>query len=154
VTTLATYTFPAGSSLGGVTVRGYATGRYVNNSGASLNPRMVCLGNVTSLINLFIPVNTNTRAYGWEMRTHFYFSDVTSQVGANPSLGCTASFDLSNPGTSGNRTGAYIAQSGFQVFAVPFANYVDLTQTVSLSIQFNSGGTDTIEVGCAYLEAL
>jgi len=155
VTILASYTFPVGSALSNATVRGYATGRYLNNSGGNLSPNIVTMFNATVLNNLSVPIASSTGAVVWEMHSHFYFTQAVVQAGSQLSIGCTSRVYISNPGTLLNlRTGSYVATIGFQAYAKPFINFVDTTQTVILNTQFNNPGGDTLEIDCAYLEAL
>jgi hypothetical protein len=156
VTTLASYTFPSGSNMSGAVVRGYATGRYVNGSGASISPTIVCTANAVSLISIPLPVPTTAPAYGWQMQVHFYFTQALPQTGNQLSVGATMNFMLGNAGTTVSRTSAFVTAAPFQVYARPFTNFVDTTQTIILTMQFNAVGVggEILETGCAYLEGL
>ncbi len=155
MTVLASYTFPIGSSLSGTVVRGYATGRYVNNSGSSQTVNIRCLYGTTFLTTLSIAFNSSAAALGWILRAHFYFTQSSVQTGVQYTVGCTMEADFTNNGTLSGRTGSYVSIAPMQVKALPYIN-VDPTQTTMVNMQFLPAGVanEVLETGCAYLEAL
>lgn len=157
MTTLASYVFPAGTNLSGVVVRGFATGRYLNNTGSNQTVTLTATQNATTLITQTIVVPTSTAAQAWFVHVHFYFQQAIVVAGNRLSIGCSLQAGIGNAVTAGGLyTSSYLAAAPLQVYAVPNATYIDPSQAQTLTFAFTPANVanETLETGCAYLEAL
>jgi hypothetical protein len=156
MTTLAIFTFDSGTNIGGVIVRGYATGRYLNNSGSTQSPLLTVALNTVTIASIAVPTPTSTGAVGWIFDTHVYFTKPVVEAGNVPSVGCTLRANFTNPGTASNETGSYVLIAPMQVWSLPFSTYVLTSQANVVTTTFVPAGVsnETLEIGCAYLEGL
>lgn len=157
MTTLASYVFPVGAKLSGVKVRGFATGRYLNNTGSSQTVTLAATQNTTTLITQAVSIPASTAAQAWFMWVHFYFQKAITVTGNQLSIGCSMQAGVGNAVTAGGLyTSSYLAAAPMQVYALPNATYIDPSKQQTLTFSFTPAGVanETLETGCAYLEAL
>lgn len=154
MTTLATYTFQTGSNLGLGVVRCYATGRYLNNTGAQVSPTLTTAINSTTQCSIALPFNSSTLAVGWRVWAHFYFTQATPQAGSALSIGSNIDALFTTPQASSTSTGTFGGVQAFQIVSNPYATPVLVSLQNVLTVAFTAAGGDVIELHAATMEAL
>jgi hypothetical protein len=154
VTTLATYTFQTGSNLGLGVVRCYATGRYLNNTGAQMSPTLTTTVNGVAQCSLALPFNSSTLALGWRVWAHFYVSQALPQAGGVWSIGSNIEVLFSTAQASATTTGTFAGMQALQVTSNPYNTALLASLQNTLAVTFTPAGADVVELHTAYMEAL
>lgn len=155
MTTLATYTFNSGERLNNTTLRGYASGRYLNNTVSVQTPQFKVTCNGTILCAQTVAFQVSTTGIVWSMGVHFYVNSAVTDAGVGWYIGATMNIKVTQ-GLVGSRSSGgkvieeYLVDTTTPLTAVPLnqaaANQVDY--------QIVPSGGDSLEVHVAYLEAL
>lgn len=156
MTTLATYTFPSGTNLTGVKLRGFATGRYLNNTGSPQSILFTAMVNAVTIISQAIIVPTSTAAQAWNGWLHVYFNQSITAAGNSPSVGASLDAKISDAVNTGTYTGSHMGANAMQVYSNPLVTFVNLsvTQTISFNLIPAGVSNETLQIDMAYMEAL
>lgn len=157
----ARYTLPSGSALQGTCIRGYACGRYLNNSavnlgainfGANLNQSPLPSCSVPNVIPI------STVACGWYCWMHIYFSNTVPDAGVACSAGVSYNVGISNQGTTlggiFQSTGTFVPHEYFSISANPYNVPIPIGQSTEVIFSATYATGDVMEMHHAYLEWL
>lgn len=154
MTTLATYVFPSAALLSGVTIRAYACGRYLNNTGAQVLPTFTTSVNGVTQARQAVAANSSTIPLAWEVWSHFYFTTAIPNSGNPVAVGSNLSIRLSNQQQNATNTGNFVQAEYLTCLSNPYTTYINPALKTTLLLAFTIAGADVIEQHCGYMEAL
>ena len=156
MTVLASYSFPAGTGLSNVKVRGFAFGRYKNNTGANQNLTFTAVFNGITLVSQAISVPASTQAQAWNAWLHVGFGKGIVAAGGSATISGNLDARISNASDTGTFTGSYVAANILQTFSNSYSTFVNSAALNLLTFNLNSAGVanEVLEIDIGYLEAL
>ena len=154
MTVLCSYIFPSASALSGITVRAFACGRYLNNSGGSLTPSISASYNGTVLATRSFTVASSAVAKAWRVWAHFYLSTTIQAAGIQPGIGAALEAGMTNAFAVTGIDGGYYSDNTLVLSSNPYATFINQAQQTTLELDFVTLGSDALELHTGYMEAL